>query len=84
MGVGAPYKLETCFCIKCFRFTEHRVYSDRQETQDKVEVYNRNTERYEYDHSIFHTYITTKKICTRCGESSSKTEHYKSEGCHIF
>ena len=42
MGVGAPYKLETCFCIKCFRFTEHRVYSDRQETQDKVEVYNRN------------------------------------------
>ena len=83
MGGGA-YRISTCFCLSCFRFTDHRVYTNREETTDTVEYYDANERKYKYDHSIFHTYITTTEVCTRCGKSTSKTEHYKSDGCKIF
>ena len=83
MGSGAN-RVSTCFCFSCFRFTDHRIYKDRKETTDTVKSWDSNARKYKYDHSIFHTYITTTEVCTRCGKSTSNTEHYKSEGCQII
>ena len=83
MGSGA-YNITSSFCFSCFSFTDHRVYKNREETRDAVKVWDDNERRYKHDHSIFHTYITTTEVCTRCGKSSTKTEHYKSEGCQIY
>ena len=83
MGSGA-YWTTTSFCFSCFRFTDHRVYTDRRDKTDQVSYYDYDERKYKYDHSIFYTYITTTEVCTRCGKSSSNTETYKSEGCFVF
>ena len=83
MGGGA-YNVTSSFCFSCLRFTEHRVYTDRRETTDTIKVWDSNERKFKDDHYIYHTYITTTEVCTRCGKSSSKTEHYKSESCQIF
>jgi len=78
-----PDRTTSSFCFNCIGFTKHNVYENRKETSDDVGYYDEYG-KYNYDHTIFHTTITTTEVCTKCGRSSSKSHTYNSESCAIF
>ena len=79
---NVPNRTTNSFCLKCFGFTKHNVYEDRKESSENVGYYEDGS--FKHDHTIFHTTITTTEVCTKCGNSSSKSQTYTSESCSIF
>ena len=81
MGAAA-YKVETCFCANCFRFTDHHIYEskDRNKIGERI-VRGAMGEYTEYE---WENVERIEQYCTRCRNSTFKIKRYKDGECLIF